>query len=131
MAYTSDDMNAGDGCHLDEAQALTDYLRGDLTQPEAAKRTTEAIANETSPSQETYRLWALSSEALVELSDRDRQMTLDILAQIWTLPPAPDIQWAHLSGFASMWYDLNKAHIHGGYGIEIFDSEHQEELRRM
>ena len=131
MAYTADEMYAGDGCHPDEAQALSDYLHGNINEEEAAKRITAAIVNEKSPSQETYRLWALLSEALVELSDTDRQKTLDLLAQIRTLPPASDVQWAQLPGFGSMWYDLNKAHIHGGYGIEIFDSEHQEELRRM
>lgn len=36
MAYTADEMYAGDGCLPDEAQALNDYLRGDVTEPEAA-----------------------------------------------------------------------------------------------
>jgi hypothetical protein len=130
MAYTADEMYAGDGCHPDEAQALSDYLRGNLTEPEAAKRITATIINEKSPSQQTYRLWGLLSEALVELSDRDRQKTLDLLAETRTLPPTSDIQWAQLPGFGSMWYDLYKSHLHGGCGIGIFDPEHQDELRR-
>jgi hypothetical protein len=131
MAYTADEMYAGDGCHPDEAQALSDYLRGNLTEAEAAKRIIAATVNETSPSQETYRLWVLLSEALVELSDRNQQKTLDLIAQIQALSPASDIQRAHLPAFASMWYDLNKAHMHGVCGIGIFDPEHQDEFRRM
>ena len=130
MAYTADEMYAGDGCHPDEAQALSDYLYGKFNEQEATKKITAAIINETSPSQETYRLWGLLSEALVELSDRDQQKTLDLLAKIRTLPPASDIQWAHLPGFGSMWCDLYKSHLHGGCGIGIFDLEHQDELRR-
>ena len=71
MAYTADEIYAGDGCHPDEAQALSDYLYGEFSEQEAAKRITAAIVNERIPSQETYRLWALLSEALVELSDGD------------------------------------------------------------
>ena len=71
MAYTADEMYAGDGCHPDEAQALSDYLHGNINEEEAAERITAAIVNEKIPSQETYRLWALLSEALVELSDGD------------------------------------------------------------
>jgi hypothetical protein len=102
MAYTADEMYAGDGCHPDEAQALSDYLRGNLTEAEAAKRIIAATVNETSPSQETYRLWVLLSEALVELSDRNQQKTLDLIAQIQALSPASDIQRAYLPAFASM-----------------------------
>lgn len=114
MAYIANEVTAGDGCH-----------------PDAAKKVTVAIANETSPSQENYRLWALSSEALVELSDRDRQMTLDLLAQIRELPSASDIRWDYLTGFSSMRYDLNKAQVHGGRGTRNSISEHQDELRRI
>jgi hypothetical protein len=72
MAYTADEMYAGDGCHPDEAQALSDYLHGKRCEQEAAKRITVVIVNEKIPSQETNRLWALLSEALVELSDSNR-----------------------------------------------------------
>jgi hypothetical protein len=130
MAYTTDEMYAGDGCHPDEAQALSDYLHGKFNEQETAERITAAIINETSPSQETYRLWGLLSEALVELSDRDQHKTLDLLAEIRTLPPTSDIQWTQLPGFSSMWYDLYKSHLQGGCGIGIFDPEHQDELRR-
>ena len=92
MAYTADGMYTGDGCHADEAQALSDYLLGKYNEQEAAKRIIAAIINEKIPSQKTYRHRALLSEALVELSDRDRQKTLNLLAQIRTLPPALGIQ---------------------------------------
>ena len=92
MAYTTDEMYAGDGCHSDEAQALSDYLLGNHSEQEAAKRIIAAIINEKIPSQETYRHRDLLSEALVELSDTDRQKTFNLLAQIRTLPPALGIQ---------------------------------------
>jgi len=131
MAYTADEMHAGDGCHPDEAQALSDYLYGKFSEQEAAKRITAAIVNEEIPSQETYRLWTLLSEALVELSDGDRHRTLDLLAQIRTLPPASGIQWAQLPGLASMWYDLDRLLLHGGFGIGMFDPGSEDELRRV
>lgn len=109
MAYTADEMYAGDGYHSGEAQVLSDFLHGKLNKQEAAKRIAAAIINERSPSQEVYRLWALLSDALVELSDSDRPKTLDLLAEIRTLPPAFDIQRPHLPGFGCMWYDLYKS----------------------
>jgi hypothetical protein len=55
MAYTPEEMYAGDGCHPDEAQALSDYLRGQFTVLEAAERITAAIVSEKIPPQESYR----------------------------------------------------------------------------
>ncbi|GAB7322533.1 hypothetical protein MBLNU13_g03457t1 [Cladosporium sp. NU13] len=102
MACTADEMYAGDGCHPDEAQALSDYLHGIYSEQETAKRTTAAIVNEKIPSQETYRLWALLSEALVELSESDRQKTLDLLAHIRTLPSALDCTYMEGSGLGCL-----------------------------
>lgn len=67
----------------------------------------------------------------MELSDGDRHRTLDLLAQVRTLPPASGIHWARLPGFASMWYDLNRLHLHGGFGIGMFDPGNGEELRQV
>lgn len=130
MAHTADEMHASSGCHSDEAQALSDYLHGMFSEQEAAKRITAAIVNEKIPSQEAYRLWALLSEALVELSDRDRQKTLGLLAQIRMLPQALGIRWVRLPGFSSLWYDLNRFHLHEGFGVGIFDRGSEDELRR-
>jgi hypothetical protein len=130
MAYTADEMYAGNGCHPDEAQALSDYLRGHLTKFEAAQRITAAIVSEKSPSQATYRLWGLLSEALVELSDEDRHKTLDLLEAIRTLSPAIDIDWAELPGFGNMWYDLYRFRIQGGCGIIVSDPKDEVVLRK-
>lgn len=124
-------MYAGNGCHPDEAQALSDYLHEKCCEQEAAKRIKVVIVNEKIPSQETYRLWALLSEALVELSDSNRRRTLDLLAYIRTLPPASGIQWAQLPVSASMWHDLNRLHLHGGFGIGMSDPGSEDELRRV
>jgi hypothetical protein len=104
---------AGDGCHPDEAQALNDYLNGSISAEETARKITAPILNETNPPEELYRLWALLSEGLVELSADDRHKIIDLLSQIEALPPRPGIQWADLPGFGSMWDTLNRLHLHG------------------
>lgn len=30
-----------------------------------------------------------------------------------------------------MWYDLNRLHLHGGFGIGMFDPGSEDELRRV
>ena len=55
MAFTVEEMYAGDCCHPDEAQALSDYLRGRFNKQKAA------IVDKEIPSQKTYRIWALQS----------------------------------------------------------------------
>jgi hypothetical protein len=78
MAYTTKELQNGDGCHPDEAQALSDYLRSVIPCNEASKRITAAILNEKDPPEELYRLWGLLSEAMVELGEEARDKTIDL-----------------------------------------------------
>jgi hypothetical protein len=105
-------LAAGDGCHHEEAKALSDYLSGNLLVQEAAERIVTPVLGEADPPSELYRLWGLLSDALVELKD-DRQKILDLLATIQSLPPHTLIDWSRLSDFGNMWSDLNRLHLHG------------------
>jgi hypothetical protein len=130
MAYTAKELQDGDGCHPDEAQALSDYLRGVISCTETSKRITAAILNEKNPPEELYRLWALLSEAMIEVGEEARDETIDLLAQIKALPPARDVQWAELSGFASMWDTLYRLHLHGSCGAGMFNKENKSNLQQ-
>jgi hypothetical protein len=87
MAWTTKDMQDGGGCHLDEAQALSDYFRGSISCAETSKKITAAILDEKNPPEELYRLWSLLSEAMVELWEKELDETINLLAQIQALPP--------------------------------------------
>jgi hypothetical protein len=134
IARTADALKAGDGCHPEEAQALSDYLHSSITKEQAAERITGRLINEPRPKEETYRVWALICEALVELSPKDRPRILELLSQIQALPPKFGIQWAELPGFASMWDTLYRLHLHGPDGweneVEFFDEGRVHELRQ-
>lgn len=131
MAYTTKELQDGDGCHPDEAQALSDYLRGISSSHETATKITAAILNENNPSEELYRLWGLLCEAVVELSEEDRHKTMDLLVQIQALPTTLGIEWAGLPGLGNMWADLNHIHLYGGCGPSMFDKNNEDELRRV
>jgi hypothetical protein len=124
---------AGDGCHPDEARALSDYLNGSISAEETARRITATILNESNPPEELYQLWSLLSEGLVELSPHDRHNIVDLLSQIESLPPQAGIQWADLPDFGSMWDSLNRLHLHGTdfweHSIESSKQEEIDELR--
>jgi hypothetical protein len=47
---------AGDGCHPDEALALSEYLKGSFSAGETARKITTPILNENDPPEERYRL---------------------------------------------------------------------------
>lgn len=134
IAFTAEELRIGDGCHQDEAQALSDYLSGSISKEEAASRITAPILNEATPHEETYRLWALLSEALVELSAEDRHKMFDLLSQIQALPRTPSVNWAQLPGFASMWDTLYRLHLHGPdvweREIGSFDDAKKDDFRQ-
>lgn len=131
---TLDAVKAGDGCHPDEARALSDYLSGSISTDETATRITASLLQESNPQEELYRLWSLLCEAMVELSDNDRHKTLDLLSQIQSLPPASAISWAKLPGFGSMWDSLYRLHLHGNdsweYEVGSFDEQKVYGFRR-
>jgi hypothetical protein len=134
IAFTIDALKAGDGCHPEEAQALSNYLHSSIIKEQAAERITRRLLDEPRPAEETYRVWALICEALVELSPKDRPRILELLSQIQALPPKFGIQWANLPGFASMWDTLYRLHLHGSDGweneAESLDEGRVHELRK-
>lgn len=85
-APTPEAMLAGDGCHPDEARALSDYLNNYISAEETAKRITTPILNETNPPEELYRLWCLLSDDMAELTTNDRHKIVDVLSHIESLP---------------------------------------------
>ncbi|CZT20693.1 uncharacterized protein RCC_06551 [Ramularia collo-cygni] len=135
VAPTAEALAAGDGCHPDEAQALARYLSGDADIHETAIRITSPIQSDTNPSEQTYRLWALICEAIVELSDEERHKTISLLAAIRDLPPTSSgLALSKLPGFASMWDTLYRLHLHGPDGwekdLEGLSDDRKVELRR-
>lgn len=126
VAETSDAARNGDGCHPEEAQALSDYLDGTTaSSQEAARRITAPILSESHPSEHTFRLWALLCEAIVELNVEYRHLTFNLLSQIQALPSSFGIEWNRLPGFAGMWNDLYGLHLHGAgpspIDVALFD----------
>jgi len=112
-APTPEAMLTGDGCHPDEARALSDYLNKTISAEETARRITAPIYNESNPPEELYRLWGLLSDGMVEMAADDRCKIVDLLSHIQSLPLQSGIVWAELSGFGSMWDSLNRLHLHG------------------
>lgn len=133
-AFTPEALSAGDGCHSDEARALSDYLNSSTFAEETAKRITARLLNEPNPPKELYRLWGLLSDGMAELTTNDRRKIVDLLSHIKSLPPTSDIQWADLPGFGSMWDTLNRLHLHGSdpweRSVGSFKQEEIDELRR-
>lgn len=113
IAPTPQDLANGDGSHPDEVKTLIDYLNDSITSEKAAEKIVTPILNEAKPPDETYRLWGLLCDALVELADKeDRRKTLELLTQIRSLPPSHDIQWSQLPGFTSMWSTQYSSHLY-------------------
>ncbi|KAF5019808.1 hypothetical protein F66182_8177 [Fusarium sp. NRRL 66182] len=105
VAPTIQELGDGDGCHIDEAISLINYLDQNLDLETAAGEITAAVLQEDAPREEIYRLWALLAEALVHLED-DRGRLLALLAEIQNLPPSDALRWYQLPGFGNMWSDL-------------------------
>ncbi|KAM0421034.1 hypothetical protein ACHAPT_011105 [Fusarium lateritium] len=127
VAPTKVELYAGDGCHLDEAICLINYLDNKMTALEAATAITKPVLQEANPTDELYRLMGLLCEAPVELAD-DRDKLFDLLATIQALPPEAGIDWADLAGFGHMWSDLFGLHLHGE---EAWETEPLSDERKL
>ncbi|KAI8721709.1 hypothetical protein NCS52_00313100 [Fusarium sp. LHS14.1] len=130
-APTKEELYAGDGCHLDEAICLIDYLNGNITAQEAATAITKPVLQEDDPQEQLYRLMALLCEAPIELS-ADRDKLYDLLFAIQALPPEAGINWVDLPGFASMWCDLLRLGFDGTdtWEGESLSPDRKAELRQ-
>ncbi|KPM41452.1 hypothetical protein AK830_g5052 [Neonectria ditissima] len=131
VAPTKEELHAGDGCHLDEAICLIDYLNNNITAQEAATTITKPVLIEASPRDELYRLMALLCEAPVELA-ADRDKLFDLLSAIQALPPEEGIDWVDLPGFGNMWSDLFRAGLNGtnAWEGEPLSQDRKAELRQ-
>lgn len=133
-APNSDAMLAGDGCHPDETQALSDYLNGSISAEETATRITAPVLKDSSPPERLGRLWGLLCDGMVELSTDDRCKILNLLSHIKSLPPQSGIVWAEFRGFGNMWDSLNRLHLHGSDSWErsvgSFNQQQIDELRQ-
>lgn len=112
VAPTTEALRAGNGCHVQEGNALNAYLDNELTAKEAATAITKPVLEEDNPPASLYRLMGLLCEALVELVDYRKRM-LDLVEAIFNLPPTPQIDWGRLPDFGHMWSDLYRLHFHG------------------
>ncbi|UPK96174.1 hypothetical protein LCI18_007109 [Fusarium solani-melongenae] len=121
VAPTKEELYAGDGCHLDEAICLTDYLNNNITAQEAATAITKPVLQEADPQDQLCRLMALLCEAPVELA-ADRDKLYHLFFAIQALPPESGINWVDLPGFASMWTDLLRL------GFDATDTWEEESL---
>lgn len=109
-----------DGCHPDEAQALKDYYHKKTTAKEAAQAITRAIERSEDPRDNSYRLWGLLIDALVELPVTQIPALIQLLDDIQNLPepdltgrrtentPSGGYLWRELSNFGHMWADVHK-----------------------
>ncbi|PHH90886.1 hypothetical protein CDD83_2347 [Cordyceps sp. RAO-2017] len=129
VAASAEALEAGDGCHADEAESLAGYLDGRLTAHEAALAFTKPVLDEAEPAASLYRPMALLCEALVELG-HDRDKLLRLVAAIQALPPAGPISWAGLPGFGDMWSDLYRAYADGPSPWETSEGPREAELCR-
>lgn len=132
-APTEAALSAGDGCHPDEANALRNFLKGEYSVQEAAKKITEPIFSEANPKENLYRLWAFLCDALVELSDEECQKTIELLSAIEQLPSnTQNLEWKGLPGFGNMWHDLYQMHLDGPctWEKDVLTNSRREDLRQ-
>ncbi|KAK2616638.1 hypothetical protein QQS21_000461 [Conoideocrella luteorostrata] len=120
IAPTKQALDAGDGCHADEAKSLANYLDGKWTAQESATAFTTPILEDDDPTTALSRPMGLLCEVLVELVD-DRDRLLALLAAIQELPPTAQINWSDLPGFGNMWSDLYRLYTHGAEAWEKSD----------
>lgn len=77
-----EELEAGDGCHPDEAKVLGDYLKVDWNAQQAAEKFTSPVLQEQDTFATLYRPWGLLSTALIELpADRQKLVELPLAIQ--------------------------------------------------
>ncbi|THY80037.1 hypothetical protein D6C93_10079, partial [Aureobasidium pullulans] len=75
IALTREELEAGDGCHPDEAKVLGDYLKVDWNAQQAAEKFTSPVLQEQDTFATLYRPWGLLSTALIELPAYRQKLT--------------------------------------------------------
>lgn len=107
-----------DGCHSQEAQALKQLLRGQISIESAAEQITNKIENSHEPGDLLPNLWGLLHDALIEIPDSQAK----IVALLQAIRNRPDVNpsssqktgslrnpstqhWHDLTGFGHAWSD--------------------------
>ncbi|THY25725.1 hypothetical protein D6D01_04949 [Aureobasidium pullulans] len=127
VGLTREELEAGDGCHPDEAKVLGDYLENDWNAQQAAEKFTSSVLQEQDTFATLYRPWGLLSTALVELP-ADRQKLVELLLAIQSMLPLQRVDWSQLPGWAAMWSDLYRQHFHGSADWEHWPTEEKAKL---
>ncbi|CAF9925895.1 MAG: hypothetical protein ALECFALPRED_003246 [Alectoria fallacina] len=118
--HLAPDGDPEDGCDPQEAAALKDYIHSTTITPETTARAiTLAVTNEPKTvrkgqsSDNLYRLWSLSIDALTDLPEH-RPKIIRLVQAIQTLPASyrkegeaqeKQLRWADLPNFGSLWSD--------------------------
>ncbi len=114
------DGDPEDGCHPTQAQALKDYYHKKTSAKEAAQAITQSTIDSEDPGDNSYRLWGLLTNALVELPAAHTPALIQLLDAIQNLPE-PDMtarrtterSWdgfrRDLVNFGHMWADCYKS----------------------
>ncbi|KAM0542211.1 hypothetical protein ACHAPJ_012903 [Fusarium lateritium] len=105
VAPTIQDLEQGNGYHLDEAICLINYLEGTLSAHSAAEQITAAVLHEADPAGELNRVWVLLGNAC-QVLDNDFEKLLDLLEAIQRLDQTDQINWTQLPGFRNVWNEL-------------------------
>lgn len=121
---TREELEAGDGCHPDEAKVLGDYLKVDWNAQQAAEQFTRPVLQEQDTFATLYRPWGLLSTALIELP-ADRQKLVELLLAIQSMLSLERLDWPQIPGWAAMWSDLYRLHSHGRLGTLAYRGESQ------
>ncbi|KAM0542623.1 hypothetical protein ACHAPJ_012702 [Fusarium lateritium] len=113
-APTIQELKTGQGCHLDEAITLCNYLNKNVEADPAARAITASFTAEI-PS----RLWKLLADTLFHFEE-DCEMILNLLVRIQELPTST-IRWWGLPGFAYQWqryYELHREEYQGNWCLQ-------------
>ncbi|KAF9778831.1 hypothetical protein IL306_002888 [Fusarium sp. DS 682] len=101
-----------------------------MSAKETAAAITKPVLDEQDPPSETYRLWGLLADALIEL-EKEREKLYNLLAVIQELGVQGPIDFSHLPGFGNMWADLNQSIVNGSMPWEKEDGIPDEEMTEM
>ncbi|KAF5676120.1 atg16-protein [Fusarium heterosporum] len=110
-------LNESEGCHLDEAICLMNYLNGQIEVEAAAISITAYVSNDFAPRNLAMCcLWNLFADVLVHFEE-DRDKVIELLLSIQKLPPT-DICWWKLPGFSRSWEVYRKMYQVPLNGVE-------------
>ncbi|KAL9115473.1 MAG: hypothetical protein Q9227_000794 [Pyrenula ochraceoflavens] len=120
------DGDIEDGVHPNEAQALKQLLRNQISLQAAAVAITKPIETSSNPNLDLARLWGFMADALIELPAENVGLLLALLQAIENLPQ-PDfskVEKANLPAHGALWRGLP------GFGHHFADAYQSDEWRK-